>query len=463
MAADDESASGRRDEDAAGRERLRARLREWFPALAGPTIFLENAGGSQVPDTVAAGVGSYMLSSYVQLGAGYPLSRLATDLVERAHRLTATLMGARRGRVALGPSTSVLLRLLADSYGDWLPAGREVVVAESGHEANVGPWKRLAHRGVPLRWWRFDPERMRCPLEELRRVLSSRTALVALPHVSNLLGGVEDLRRVVEMAHDAGARVVADGVAYAPHRAMDVDAWDVDWYAFSCYKVYGPHMAALYGKDEAFAELVGPNHFFVPAADIPYKFELGGADHEACAGWLGVAPYLAAVAGDGRRHARTAAGPAASVTSGRAAAVTPPAGAPAGVPEEGLAAAIGSPLDRATVLAAGSRLESLEAPLVERLLAWVRGRDDLRLIGPAAAGPDRVGTVSFVHRGRPSREIAAAVDASGIGIRHGHMYAWHLCDALGLEPEDGVVRISLLHYNTPAEIERLIEVLEAAL
>lgn len=418
---------------AAALEPLRARLRAWFPALtaeAGGPVFLENAGGSQVPRTVPDAVRDYMRQSYVQLGAGYPLSRAATAVVERAHAFSRVLVNAGDGQVALGPSTSVLLRLLGDAYADALPADREIVVAESGHEANVGPWKRAAAAaGAALVWWRFDRERMTCPLDNLEKVLSSRTAIVALPHVSNLLGGVEDLRRVTELAHAAGARVVADGVAYAPHRAIDVAAWGVDWYAFSCYKVYGPHLAVLYGRDEAFAELTGPNHFFVPAAEIPYKFELGGVDHEACAGWLGVAPYLEAVAGMPAAPAVAAAGP-------------------------------GSPVERATVEAAGSRLAELEAPLVERLLGWLRERPGVRIAGLETAGPGRVGTISFTHDRLASREIAAAVDRSGIAIRHGHMYAWHLCQALGLDPEDGVVRVSLLHYNTPQEIERLLEVLD---
>jgi cysteine desulfurase family protein (TIGR01976 family) len=422
-------------------EEIRQRLRGWFPALQGRTVFLENAGGSQVPACVAERVRDYMLDSYVQLGAGYELSRRATALMDEAHRFTELLVGAQHGRVALGPSTSVLLRMLGDAYARALPAGSEIVIAESGHEANIGPWLRLAGKGVELRWWRFDPARMCCPVEELSGLLSERTALVALPHVSNLLGGIEDLPRVVKLAHAVGARVVADGVAYAPHRAMDVEAWGVDWYAFSCYKVYGPHMAVLYGKEAAFAELIGPNHFFIPRDEIPYKFELGGVDHEACAGWLGVGEYLAAVAEDGRG----AAGTAARAATGAA---------------RGLNAAS---VDRATVSRAGERMAALEAPLVARLLGWLREREDVQVAGSAAPGPDRVGTISFRHRRLSSRELVEVVDGSGVAIRYGHMYAWRLCEALGLDPNDGVVRISLLHYNTPDEIERLIVALAEAM
>ena len=109
-------------------------------------------------------------------------------------------------------------------------------------------------------------------------------ALVAFPHVSNLLGEIVDVAEVTSLAHQSGARVVVDGVAYAPHRAIDVASWKVDWYAYSAYKVYGPHMAVLWGRSDALAELTGPNHFFIPDDEVPYKFEIGGPSHEGCAG-----------------------------------------------------------------------------------------------------------------------------------------------------------------------------------
>lgn len=398
-----------------------ARARAAFPALAGRFAFLENAGGSQVPAVVADRMHDYMTRTYVQLGAGYPLSRECTRVVEEAHAFVGMLMNARGGHVMLGPSTSQLLRMLADAYLDALPPGREIVVAETGHEANVGPWVRLSERGHRVIWWPVDRAEHSATLRSLEERLSGRTALVALPHVSNLLGKIEDLGAIVAAAHRAGARVVADGVAYAPHRAMDVAAWDVDWYAYSTYKVYGPHMAALYGKADAVAELTGPNHFFIPREEVPYKFELGGASHEGCAGILALGDYLSYLVGGG------------------------------------------GPADRATVERAFTLMTECELPLQARLLGYLRGKSGVRIVGPAAADADRVGTVSFVHERMASRAVSAAMDDRGIGIRHGHMYAYRLCRTLGLDPEDGVVRVSFVHYNTIEEIERLIAALDAVL
>ncbi len=401
----------------------RARIRAHFPALGGTTVFLENAGGSQVPLVVADRVRDYMLSSYVQLGAGYRLSQQSSRLVAEARDFVRLLMGGRDGEVILGPSTSVLLQMLADCYARVLEPGQEVVVAEAGHEANVGPWQRLARVGVEVKWWRVYPETCTSPLEQLEPLLSRRTALVAFPHVSNLLGDIEDVRAITDTVHAVGARVVVDGVAYAPHRAMAVDAWGADWYAYSAYKVYGPHMAALWGRRDALAEVTGPNHFFVADDDVPYKFELGGVDHEGCAGLLGLRDYLGFLGG----------------------------------------LTIGDAVDRPAVERAFDVMTACELPCQAALISYLRSRTDVRIVGPTEDGPSRVGTVSFVHSSRSSHEITEVVDRSDIAIRHGHMYAYRLCQALGLDPEDGVTRVSLVHYNTPEEIARLIDVLDAAL
>jgi len=399
------------------------RIRAQFPALAGDTVFLENAGGSQVPATVADGIRDYMLSSYVQIEAGYPLSRHCTELVNTAHDFVRLLMNGSDGEVILGSSTSALLQMLARCHSTALTPGSEIVVAQTGHEANIGPWKMLERLGFPLRWWEMDPATCSCPLEGLEELLNDRTALVAFPHVSNLLGDIVDVRAITELVHAAGARVVVDGVAYAPHRPMDVAAWDVDWYAYSTYKVYGPHMAALWGRRDAITELTGPNHFFVPDDELPYKFEVGGASHEGCAGLLGLRDYLAFLAN--LRDSQE--------------------------------------LDRSAIETAFDKMTACELPLQARLIEYLLSRDDVRIIGPNHSDPSRVPTISFVHSSKSSTEITEVVDRSGIGIRHGHMYAYHLCEALGLDPEDGVVRVSPVHYNTVDEVERLIEVLETAM
>jgi cysteine desulfurase family protein (TIGR01976 family) len=393
------------------------RIRSVFPALAGDTVLLENAGGSQVPSMVADRIRTYMLESYAQLGAAYPMSDAATKTVDDAHSFVSTLMNAEDGHVILGPSSSALCAMLGHAYADVLRADQSIVIAENGHEANVGPWVRLAKRlGMEVRWWKIDPETFETPIEALRPLLDDSVAIVAFPHVSNLLGDIADVESITRLAHIVGARVVVDGVAYAPHRAMDVKRWGVDWYVYSTYKVYGPHMGALYGSNGATREIIGPNHFFVADDDVPYKFELGGASHEGCAGILGLSDYVAHLI------------------------------------EE-------APTTHAHIERAFELMTACELPLQRALIEFLLDTPNVRLIGSSEVGVNRVPTVSFVHDGISSSTISREVNASGFGIRHGHMYAHRLCEALGIDLEEGVVRVSAVHYNLPREIGSLLECL----
>lgn len=399
-------------------------IRSQYPALASGFAYLENAGGSQMPRIVADSMRHYMLHTFVQLGAGYEISKKATAVVDDAHAfMNMFVNGENTGAVAFGSSTSTLCRMLADCYAEVLKPGDEIIVSEMGHEANVGPWVRLEKYGMKIRWWRLDPEEMITPITRLEQLLTERTQIVAFPHVSNLLGEVLNVKAITSLAHRFGARVVVDGVAYAPHRAIDVQDWDVDWYAFSAYKVYGPHMGILYGKREAFAELTGPNHFFIPRDEIPYKFELGSANYESCAGIMGLSHYFKLLSGQGAD----------------------------------------APADRKTITAAYEFMTACEAPLQERMVRYLLTKPQVKIAGPAHWQPTRVGTIGFIHRSLSSAAIVKEVDKHNIGIRNGNMYAYRLCESLGLEPEDGVVRVSFVHYNILEEIERLIGILDRLL
>ncbi|MCC6676666.1 MAG: aminotransferase class V-fold PLP-dependent enzyme [Phycisphaerales bacterium] len=409
-----------------------AAIREQFPALAGPTVFLDNAGGSQLPFCVINAIRDYLERSYAQLGGEYEPSIRAARTVQRAHDFVAQFLnGANLGHVVLGPSTTALCHLLAGAYADALGPGEqsgrdEIIIAAAGHEANIGPWTRLAARGFTIRLWptqRDDAGRWRPRLDTLRSMLSPRTRIVAMPHVSNILGEIWNVRAAADLARAAGARTVIDGVAYAPHHPPDVRALGCDWYVYSTYKVLGPHMAALFGTRDAFAELTGPNHYFIPRDSVPYKFELGGVNHEGCAGLAALWDYCCLLTG---------ADPA-------------------------------TPLSRPTIERAFAAIARRELELQARLLAYLNARPDVRIIGPREADASRVCTISFVHRSRPSGEIAREANALGLGIRYGHFYSLRLIDEMGLDPREGVVRISLLHYNSDDDVDRAIAFLDRAL
>ena len=199
-------------------------IRKRFPAFrVCADVLLDNAGGSQVPRQVADAMADYMLATYVQLGADYRTSVCSTGTVQKAHEFVNLMMiGVQHGHVALGSSTTVLCAMLAECYARaGSQARNEIIVAETAHESNAGPWFRLADRGFKVHRWLIEADELELPLGSLKRLFSDCTRLVAFPHVFNLLGRIEDSRSITALAHATGARVVIDGVAFGPHRVME--------------------------------------------------------------------------------------------------------------------------------------------------------------------------------------------------------------------------------------------------
>ncbi|CAM6105255.1 unnamed protein product [Calypogeia fissa] len=506
-------------------------------------VFMENAGGSQCPQVVIDAISNYMKTSYVQLGAGYEISNRATETVKVAHDQMKTFTNAHGfGEVVFGPSSSQLMMNLTDCYSYVLKEGDEVIIHEANHEANVTPWLRMAARcGASIKWWRINYETFESDLDDLAHLLSPRTRIVAVPHVSNILGEILDVGKIVKVVksriYEHSVRVVADGVAYAPHRAVDVAKWGIDWYVFSSYKVYGPHMAVLFGTHDSFTDIQddSPNWSLLATDDVTKKFELGGVCHEACAGVVALTQYLGALARigeaayslsseggkNGLQHA-PGNGMVAQVENGASGlfdstckaedATNMSSPVPEGtlkspggvsldlqaVPETFMEAMTSSTLsdwedalqgtkfgqealgfgdtvstrpDRVIVEAAYDTIKLLEQPLQEKLLAFLRSRNDVIILGPKASGAEfRVPTVSFIHTSRNSVDISRALQTAGFAVRHGNMYSFRLLSGLASHKkltvnsaDDGVVRISMVHYNTPIEVARLIACLQAIL
>jgi cysteine desulfurase family protein (TIGR01976 family) len=403
-------------------------VRDQFPALAGDWTFMDNAGGSQTLEPVVRRIQEYLRTSDVQLGASYDVSRLAGERVAAATAAMADWVGAAEScEVVMGPSTSMLMRILSLCLAETFEPGDEVIVTNCDHEANIGAWVDLARRGFTVKTWKINENTWTLDLDDLGQLMTERTRLVALTHTSNILGGINPIREVARFVHDRGAMVCVDGVAYAPHRPIDVQALDVDFYAFSFYKVYGPHYALLYGRREHLLRMPGINHFFIGDDEVPYKFQPGSVNYELCYSTMGLWDYI-----------------------------------------EGFVRAHNGPDS------AGDRRGQLgfffdvvsrhEETLTTRLLDFLASKKNVRLIG--WNDPDRarrVPTISFVVDGRNSNDITLEVDKHRIGIRYGDFYARRLIDDLGLGPQNGVVRVSLVHYNTMDELNRLIGVLDPLL
>ena len=401
-------------------------VRSQFPAFSEPSLagfaHFENAGGSYASGQTIRWLDRYYRETRVQPYYAFAPSARAGEQMDAGRKRLATWMNADADELHFGPSTSQNTYVLAQALRRYLAPGDEIIVTNQDHEANVGAYARLAEEGFTVREWKVDPETAELSRQGLEALLGSRTRLVAFTHCSNFVGSINAVREFADLAHRAGAWAFVDGVAFAPHGLPDVRELGVDAYYFSLYKVYGPHVGAMFLKPEVNAALPNQGHFFNAA--LPGKrFTPAGPDHAQHAAVNGVADYLDAVAD---RH-----GAAGKPAQERAATV------------RGL-------------------FRAHETALLQPLLDYLAQHPRVRLIGRTRAS-ERAPTVSFVVKGRKPADVGTALAAAGIGVGVGNFYAYRVVEALGLDPDDGAVRVSFVHYTSRNEVDRLMSELDRCL
>lgn len=274
-------------------------VRAQFPAFAVPALrdqsFFENAGGSFPCRQMVDRLHRFYTERKVQPYAPYGASRLAGEEMDEARARLAAMLGVATHELSFGPSTTANTYVLAQAVRAWLKPREGIVVSDQDHEANSGPWRRLAVEGVEVREWRIDPRSGHLDPEALRPLLADGCVrLVCFTHCSNVVAEIKDVAVITAIAHGAGARVCVDGVSYAPHGLPDVGALDCDLYLFSAYKVYAPHQGLMVIREAFGAELPSQGHFF--NGDILYKrFTPAGPDHAQVAASAGMADYFEAL------------------------------------------------------------------------------------------------------------------------------------------------------------------------
>ena len=400
------------------------KIRGEFPALNSRMIFLDNAGGSQVLKRVADRIHDYLLTTSVQLGASYATSVAATEKVLAARRAVAVLINATHDEeVVMGGSTTGLMFLLTQAILPGIREGDEIIVTNSDHEANIGGWMRLQTAGAKIKMWEVNRDSLQLELADLDALLSPRSKWVAMTHASNVLGTINPVAEAAKRVHAAGARLCVDAVAYAPHRLVDVQASGADIYVFSFYKVFGPHYAVLWGKRDFLLSLPTLNHHFITADVLPYKLQPGNVNFELSVGCAGIGEYLLDI------------GKTLEANSAKS--------------------------NRQYMQTAFNAFAQHEDLLAEKLLAYLRGKAKVTIIGLSTIeNSNRVPTISFVVANQQSETVVRHIDRFNIGIRFGDFYAKRLIDALALTGQGGVVRVSIAHYNTAEEIDRLIRHLD---
>jgi cysteine desulfurase family protein (TIGR01976 family) len=407
-------------------------IRYRFPALrrAGPdeqpVAWLDNAAGTQVVDSCLRAINDYLLASNANHGVPNAPSIETDELVHDVRLASADLLGATDAdEISFGPNMTTITYALSRALGATLTKSDEIVVTRLDHDANVAPWLALAEaHGLTVRQVGLRPQDATLDIEELERVVGPRTRLVAVGLVSNATGTINPVPHIARITHAAGAQLFVDAVAAVPHLSVDVGALGADYLVFSPYKVYGPHLGVLWGRRELLEAL--PPFHVRPAGDaIPGRFETGTKAFELLAGFGGTIRYLEKV----------------GVTQG---------GAP-GRPGQG------DRFRRPRLLAALAAIRRYETDLGSRLLERVGAVAGVTVHGitdPARAA-ERCPTVAFTLEGHPPAAVARFLGERGIYVRNGDHYAWELHRALGLAEGGGTVRVSLGHYNTAAEIERL--------
>lgn len=384
-------------------------VRKQFPALTQSMAFMDNAGGSQTLKSVMNRITEYLTHYDVQLGASYNTSLLASEKLSQSKKPIQNWLNTKHSEeIMIGSSTTMLLRILSLCISQDWQEGDEIIITNSDYESNMAPWKDLQKAGFKVKTWKINPDTYRLELKDLERLMSDKTKLVALTHTSNILGTINPIKEITKLVHKNNALICVDGVAFAPHRLVDVQDLDVDFYVFSTYKTFGPHQAVMYGKLELLNKMKGINHDFIES--VPYKFQPGNVNYELSYSLSAIPSYIEQLGGNDL--------------------------------ENGF-----------------EMIANYEQELASQLLIYLNSNPKIKIIGETSADKNlRVSTLSFIHRDFKSHEIVEKVDAHDIGIRFGDFYAVELIDDLDLRQYNGVVRISLVHYNTVEEVDKLISI-----
>jgi len=378
-------------------ESVRAR----FSALRQPLAFFDGPGGTQVPDEVIDAVSRYYRESNANVSGPYETSRRTEALLTQARLTAAEFLRCSPEETIFGANMTTLAFALSRTVGREWNEGDQILVTKLDHDANISPWLELAHdEGLEVRFVDINDDTT-LDLDDLARLLTDRTRVVAFPVASNALGTLTDVRRVAELAHDAGALAWADAVHYGPHGPIDAASWGVDVLICSPYKFFGPHLGVAFGRAELL-ESWRP-YKVRPAANEPlgHRFETGTLPHELLAGFVAAVEYLDSIGWEAIR--------------------------------------------------------SHERALGERFLAGLPDRVELYGL-PTMDG--RVATFAFNVEGVPTRDAAARLGDAGYAVWQGNYYAVEAMKRLGLE-DAGAVRAGIVHYNTAEEVDGLLAAIGA--
>ena len=397
-------------------------IRGQFPAFEVPSLkeqsFFENAGGSYTCSQVQDRLKRFYLERKVQPYAPFEASRLGGAEMDEARSRLAAMLGVEDDELSFGPSTTQNTYVLSQAVAQWIKPNQSIIVTNQDHEANSGPWRRLAERGVTIKEWCINPVTGLLDLEVLRLLLDENVKMVCFPHCSNVVAAINPVEEITSMVRSVGAYSCVDGVSYAPHGFPNVDKLGADIYLFSAYKTYGPHQGLMVIRRELGMKLPNQGHYF--NADSLYKrFTPAGPDHAQVAACAGMADYVDEVY---QHHFRNKVAPA----------------------------------ERCQMV--HDLFRDYEVSLTQPILDYLTTKNSAELIGPTSA-EGRAPTIA-VKLQIPGEEAAKKMASFGVMAGGGDFYAVRPLKALSIEPEHGVLRLSFVHYTAPKDIDRLLSALD---
>jgi cysteine desulfurase family protein (TIGR01976 family) len=408
-------------------------VRQQFPSLDRPAIFLDNPAGTQIAKQSLDRINKYLLETNANHEGMFETSRRSDEVLHEAHSAMADFLNASRPEeIIFGNNMTTLTLHISRSLARNLQAGDNILVTRMDHDANIAPWMLVAEdKGCNLLWVDFDVESGTLDLDDFARALEKKPKIAAFGYASNLLGTVNPAKKMTQMAKDAGALVYIDAVQYAPHGPIDVQDLGCDFLVCSSYKFFGPHAGALYGKYDLLDELKA--YKVRPASDeVPYKFETGTQNHEGIAGILGALEYFEWL------------------------------GMQFGADQESAWKEAGFTGRKLELRKGISAMQAYETGLSKALIGIIQSVPGTRIHGITDTDrlDERVPTVSFTLAGKDPEWLANEIGDNNIYVWNGHNYALAIVERLGLLEAGGMVRVGPVHYNTMDELDKFGEVLK---
>jgi cysteine desulfurase family protein (TIGR01976 family) len=413
-------------------------VREQFPALQKTVdgkkrIFFDGAAGTQLPKAVLDAMYDYMVNNNANYGGYFKTSMNTDQMLTDVRKDVANFIDANTWEeIVLGPNMTTLTYGIVWALSGTLKPGDEIVVSRLDHGANIDSWKALQNRGVIIKYIEINDEDCTLNYEMAAELITSKTKLVAVGLASNAVGTVNDVKKLGQMTHEAGAMIFIDAVHYAPHFPIDVKELDCDFLVFSGYKVFCPHVGFLWGKKELL-ERLNPYRPWPSFNSVPQKYNIGTPNMEGFAGAHAAFGYLE---GLGIEYGKDY--------------------------NDDYPGFSGKRLHLKTAMAA---IAEYELWLSERLNKGLKEIDRIKVFG--ITDPlrlrERCPTYSFIMKGMTSAEICRKMSEEDIYVWNGEdgLGALELVEYLDIVKKGGLLRVSIEHYNTEAEIDRFLEILES--